>query len=195
LLFCSRTEAKKASHLINLLSSDARYDVRTFFSDEEVNNYNASKETAESHVVDRFLVRPGKVTLDSREWGHTTSPCFCAREDLLSMMMARQIDLQKRLYDGRVPPTATVDGGVDYAKDMVLALLDEVHEILRELPWKPWKSSDTPVDTDKLKEEIVDAWHFLLNITVFTGDMTQLDLAKRFAGKNEVNHKRQDEGY
>ena len=74
-----------------------------------------------------------------------------------------------------------------------LALIDEVMESLRETPWKPWKQQQTH-NEENFKEELVDAWHFLINLSIASG-MTSEELYIRFTKKNNVNHQRKDEGY
>lgn len=46
-----------------------------------------------------------------------------------------------------------------------LAILDEVGELTHELKanWCWWKKTQTPVDNDKVLEELVDVWHFALS--------------------------------
>ena len=110
---------------------------------------------------------------------------FCRLEQVFQ----KQRELQTRFY-GKVPDVET---DVQYVKDMVLAMTDETFEALRETPWKPWKKSAV-LDREAFKEELVDAWHFLVNLTLASG-MDETEFFDRFCGKNEENHRRQDDGY
>jgi len=74
-----------------------------------------------------------------------------------------------------------------------LALVDEVFEALRETPFKDWKKNQS-YNEDKFKEELVDAWHFLINLSLASG-MSGEELFSRFVNKNKVNIERQDKGY
>ena len=44
----------------------------------------------------------------------------------------------------------------NYTKDKVLALLDETHEVLREINWKSWKKTKKDIDHAHLLEELAD---------------------------------------
>lgn len=76
---------------------------------------------------------------------------------------------------------------------LVLAHEDELHEFLRELNWKPWKKQTKIIDLNKLEEELADAWHFLLELTLLWNfeDSIEKRLKKTFS----KNHKRAKEGY
>jgi len=111
------------------------------------------------------------------------------RLDRLGHMMALQKELQMRLNGvedvKKLPQT--------YYNTMTMALMDELMEALRETPWKPWKKGQT-LDYDRVKDELVDAWHFLMNLMLWTG-MDATELYTRYQGKNLENHRRQDEDY
>lgn len=74
-----------------------------------------------------------------------------------------------------------------------LALIDETMEALRETRYKNWKKNQT-FDTLKFQQELVDAWHFLINLTIAAG-MDAETLFERFEDKHIINIKRQQEGY
>lgn len=81
----------------------------------------------------------------------------------------------------------------EYINIMVLAAIDELMEALRETPWKPWKKQQQ-LHQDNFKEELVDVWHFLINLSLASG-MDADELFSRFINKNRINHTRQKEGY
>lgn len=60
-----------------------------------------------------------------------------------------------------------------YIKEYSLHMTDELHEMLRELPYfKPWKNPAPRADEESLeraREEFVDVIHFLLNIGLALG--------------------------
>lgn len=74
-----------------------------------------------------------------------------------------------------------------------LALENELHEALRETPWKPWKKQQT-LNNDNLKKELIDALHFFVNLCLLAG-MTADDVFNEYTNKNKENHKRQEEDY
>lgn len=50
-------------------------------------------------------------------------------------------------------------------KNLGFAILDEVGELTHELKgdWCWWKKTQAPVDEEKVLEELVDIWHFVLS--------------------------------
>ena len=80
----------------------------------------------------------------------------------------------------------------EYRNQMVLALSCELHEALGETPWKPWKKQQE-FNEEKYKEELIDAWAFLINLTFPV--MGSKELFDRFMKKFEINMQRQADGY
>jgi hypothetical protein len=85
----------------------------------------------------------------------------------------------------------------ELTKTLLLALSDEVHEVLGELPWKPWKTNHgdmSEVNEEDLKMEIVDVAHFVNNlIMVWFKDFAEFNAM--FAAKLEENIDRQERNY
>lgn len=79
------------------------------------------------------------------------------------------------------------------AKEVILALEDELHEVLGELNWKPWKKNKKPVDQSKLLAEIADCWHFLLELTMLFN--FEADLLPAMERSFKKNHDRLKAGY
>ena len=48
------------------------------------------------------------------------------------------------------------------------ALLHEAVELQRETNWKWWKK-ETKTDIDKVQEEIIDIWHFMIQVSIEAG--------------------------
>lgn len=82
---------------------------------------------------------------------------------------------------------------VEYIKNQVLALLDEGHEALNEVGWKPWASS-RHVNRDAFAGELVDILCFLVNLAL-AGGLTATDFYRLHQEKALRNIKRQEEGY
>lgn len=80
-----------------------------------------------------------------------------------------------------------------FVKDNVLAALDELHESLAEVGWKPWATS-RHVNEDALQGELVDVFHFFMNL-MFAARMTPETLVSRYLEKNKKNIQRQQDGY
>lgn len=115
--------------------------------------------------------------------------------DYLADMLKKQDDLQKvvgTVYD------------VPFAKDMTLALIVELGEFLAETPFKNWSKKHLKMREDGCKfqpgreeagrEELIDCFHFFLNLVNFTG-MSAKDLWEAYNAKWEINNSRQSTGY
>lgn len=115
--------------------------------------------------------------------------------DHMQEMLEMQAELQLR-YSGVYPSELSGDERRDYIRTMVLALEDELHEALREAPWKPWSARKgwTLEENNRFKDELVDAWHFMMNLMLVSG-MTADELFTLYMKKNSENHRRQDDGY
>lgn len=111
--------------------------------------------------------------------------------DLLQGIFARQGHFQALLGN----ETWKMDDGelVGYLKDQILAMLDESHEALNELGWKPWASS-RHINLEEFKGELVDVLCFLVNLAMGVG-LTANEFAALHEEKVGRNIKRQREGY
>jgi len=70
-----------------------------------------------------------------------------------------------------------------------LAMLSELAELIDEVNFKWWKN-EKPVDTDKVKDELVDILHFFVSMCLKTG-MSAEELHQRYLDKNQENFDRQ----
>ena len=71
-----------------------------------------------------------------------------------------------------------------------LAMLSELAELIEEVNFKWWKN-EKPVDTDKVKGELVDILHFFVSMCLKTG-MDADELHRLYLDKNKENFARQD---
>lgn len=109
------------------------------------------------------------------------------------MIYDKQKQLQENLgYDFE---NMTVEQRVAYIKEYTLHCTDELHEMLRELPYlKPWKKY-----TDEGSEEafmtaageFADVLHFIFTIAIGLG-IDADDMYNLYVNKNAVNYKRQE---
>lgn len=88
-----------------------------------------------------------------------------------------------------------------FLRDHFVFCNQEMQEMLYEIPFfKHWKDYSKMTDEeieeayDRAKEEIIDAWHFFINIMLGLG-MTAEELFARYLDKHKENIRRQDEGY
>lgn len=104
-------------------------------------------------------------------------------------MMRAQYDLQVALYGGKHPgESPDMRERTTYIKDMMLAALDELHEALDEVGWKPWASS-RHVNRDAFLSELVDALQFVMNLMVAAGADAQ-EVSDQLYRKHLVNWQR-----
>ena len=80
-----------------------------------------------------------------------------------------------------------------WTKEMVLAMMDELSEVLGQINWKHWKN-EQPVDEMEVKYELIDLWHFLMNLMLVWG-MKPEDVFSMYIAKNRENYKRQESKY
>jgi dimeric dUTPase (all-alpha-NTP-PPase superfamily) len=77
----------------------------------------------------------------------------------------------------------------EWIQKHMLAMLSEMAEVLDEVNFKWWKNPK-PVDSDALKEELVDVLHFYISMCIEAG-MTPQELYDRYINKNKENFARQ----
>ena len=73
------------------------------------------------------------------------------------------------------------------------ALLHEAVELQRETNWKWWKK-ETKTDMDKIQGEIIDIWHFMIQVSIEAG-LDPKKLIEKYMKKNRENLARQERGY
>lgn len=56
-----------------------------------------------------------------------------------------------------------------YIREVVLCAEDELHEVLAEVHWKPWKDKRGIKDVAKYREEMADVLHFILDLYLAAG--------------------------
>ena len=120
-------------------------------------------------------------------------------DDRLLAMLAAQERLQREAY-GMELLNFSVAERVAFIKNMVLATTDELHEALNEVSWKPWTSGEPTINEEAFFAELVDAWHFIMNLllvarTDTTVEQIARELTFRYELKNRKNLRRQQEGY
>lgn len=76
--------------------------------------------------------------------------------------------------------------------NFLLAMQQEQAEAVDSLSWKWWKKTDE--DWDNIKVELVDMLHFWVSMCTIA-DMDAEEVLRLYFKKNELNHKRQAEGY
>ena len=124
----------------------------------------------------------------------------------LKKMLTTQYTLQVEAFKND-PILMTPPEVINFIHWNVTALVDELHEMLGEIGWKPWASSKH-INGPEAAKEMIDAWHFFMNImlalgpyigTPETGPRNLSELAewweKAYYAKKAVNEQRQADGY
>ena len=83
---------------------------------------------------------------------------------------------------------------IDFIHWNVTALIDELHELLGEIGWKPWAKS-RHINLDAARGEFIDAMHFMANLALVLGLNDAEEILRLYHKKHEKNAKRQEEGY
>lgn len=102
------------------------------------------------------------------------------------------VQLQKKVV-GVDPQELEGEERMQYVRDQTLAAADELHEMLAETDWKPWKQG-TEIDTERFTEEAVDLLHFIANLFL-VARIDPRDFVVKYAAKIEENYNRQRSGY
>lgn len=111
---------------------------------------------------------------------------------MLAEIFERQLELQKKSF-GVDPQELDERERADYVRSMTLALIDELHEALGEIGWKPWATS-RHMNREAFIGELIDALHFLVNLFLVAGANPD-EVAIKYFAKAAKNQKRQEQGY
>jgi len=112
------------------------------------------------------------------------------KDDKLSTLFKRQIKLQKDITGIDLPADRP-----DFLTYHISGLVSELGEILDcDKRWKTWRKNVPPADYSALKTEIVDAWHFMINLSLVVG-MDAETVFTEFIKKNEIIKERIKSGY
>ena len=110
--------------------------------------------------------------------------------DKLEELFAKQVAFQIKMGNY---PFANEEARQRFINMHSLALIDETMEALRETPFKDWKKNQA-FDKLKFQQELIDAWHFLINLSIAAG-LNAESLYEAFEEKHMINIKRKEEGY
>jgi dimeric dUTPase (all-alpha-NTP-PPase superfamily) len=103
-----------------------------------------------------------------------------------------QLELQIKSF-GSDPTKLSDTEKLEWIRWNVLALADELHEALAETGWKPWAKSKH-INRDAYVSELVDAFHFLMNLMLVV-DCSADEFLKKYFEKRGINADRQADGY
>ncbi len=84
---------------------------------------------------------------------------------------------------------------IQFAREILLAMYQEVGEVVNSLPWKPWGGKSTiNFDINNFKEELVDVLFFMAELLA-TFEVTDSQFIQAFKNKLKINNERIDNGY
>lgn len=103
-------------------------------------------------------------------------------EEIFALQRALNEDITTRRDMEEIPTD-------QWIQKLTLAMLSEMAEVLDEVNFKWWKNPK-PLDTDALRDELVDVFHFFVSMCLRSG-MDAQELYARYLAKNEENFRRQ----
>ncbi len=152
------------------------------YNDEE-NNASPSS----SPVDDNTPLNIINYSVDEKKIDDKLDFLFNKQNELFKKQMESTENKMKNLYEIKEP----FDG---YRLFMLsTALVHEAIELQRETNWKWWKK-EIKTNDEKIQEEIIDIWHFLIQLSIEAG-LDSKKLIEKYMQKNEENLKRQVKGY
>lgn len=120
------------------------------------------------------------------------------QKDLLDFLFSKQNELYKKQLENsenKMKKLYNIKEPFDGYRIFMLstALVHEAIELQRETNWKWWKK-DNSIEREKIQEEIIDIWHFLLQLSIEAG-LDSRKLIELYIKKNKENLDRQIQGY
>ncbi len=123
--------------------------------------------------------------------------CETANAGKLQQILDKTLALQEKI--GWDIDNLSAEELTQKAIDNSVMLMGEAYECLDVLPWKKHKQNYGAAlsvgDIVELREEAIDALHFVINLLVLTGVRTEQQLFVEFKRKNDINLLRQEQGY
>lgn len=110
----------------------------------------------------------------------------------LTAAFTAQHNMQITSY-GKDPSTLRGEELMEFIRWNILACEDELHEAMGETGWKPWATSNH-MNVDAFHGELVDAFHFFMNLCIASG-LTADGLLAGYERKRFKNIARQAAGY
>jgi dimeric dUTPase (all-alpha-NTP-PPase superfamily) len=113
----------------------------------------------------------------------------------MSDKLAELFEMQQKLNQriGVDTTDMTEEERVKWVLNYCRAMNQEIAELTDSVPWK-WWAKYQKFDEQNCRVEVIDLFHFLISMAQSLG-MTADDVYQAYVKKNEVNHKRQEDGY
>jgi NTP pyrophosphatase (non-canonical NTP hydrolase) len=78
----------------------------------------------------------------------------------------------------------------EITKNQILGMIGELVEFQEAVKILPWKAGQESLDYNNIKEELIDVYHFFMNLCNLWGIRDEETLKKIYFQKNELNYKR-----
>lgn len=114
----------------------------------------------------------------------TTAIAVAKGAEGLNLMLEKQREVERAW--GRLPNVEDGSAVSQYIREVVLCATDELHEVLAEVHWKPWKDSVGIKNIHAYREELADVLHFVLDLYLAAG-LTGEDIINDYMAKHDVN--------
>ncbi len=118
-------------------------------------------------------------------------PMSESTQDKLAELFRMQEALNQRI--GVHTAAMTEEEQTKWVLNYTRAMGQEMAELTDSVPWK-WWAKYQKFDTQNARVEVVDLFHFLISLAQVLG-MSSDDVFNAYVKKNEVNFKRQEDGY
>ncbi|MBG90963.1 MAG: dUTPase [Actinobacteria bacterium] len=110
----------------------------------------------------------------------------------LQDIFEKQIELNQRINASLYEDIKDPEVRRKWFLNFELAMKQEMAEAVDSLNWKWWKKEDD--DWDNIKIELVDMLHFWVSMCTVAG-LSAEEVMQLYFKKNQLNHRRQEEGY
>lgn len=112
----------------------------------------------------------------------------------LQDMLDQQEKFQRFIHPThRSPGELSPDERAHFFETMFVGTTSELVEASNEIGWKPWASS-RHLNREEYMGELIDAWHFLMNLFLIA-EATEAEIRDKYFAKQKVNIQRQNKGY
>jgi dimeric dUTPase (all-alpha-NTP-PPase superfamily) len=122
--------------------------------------------------------------------GLTVPKIYCLPKEALTEMLRMQTQINSKYVKGDL----NFSEREQWSKDLLLALMDEMSELLGQINWKWWSKNRKEIDVIELKFELIDMLHFILSLMLVWG-MTDKEIYTMYMAKANENLDRQKRGY
>lgn len=109
-------------------------------------------------------------------------------KDKLEEQYEMQSEFQKNFFDLGF---MSDEEKVIFTKENILSLHRELGEVLNEIPWKTHRENVKVSEVDKVGEELIDCYKFLMNLFIIWG-FTPHDIHYLFKEKTRIVQERYD---